>query len=133
MSQHPDDLSLQQLSKLCEAMVWQFKDEFWFDVTFIYRSHDAASVFLAGDFCGWKTDVHKMAKCEEGFTITLPLSEGFYHYKFYVDGNWVRDEHNPHQGGLFGNSIMFVHMDRSKRVWPSTAVPPSQRLPPTWF
>ncbi len=86
-------------------------DDFWFNVTFICRRHDAERVFLVGDFCGWKTGVHKMEKCEEGYSITLPLSEGFYHYKFRVDGTWECDEHNPHRGGLHGNSVMFVHMD----------------------
>ena len=86
-------------------------DEFWFKVTFIYRNHDAGSVYLVGDFCGWKTDAHKMEWSSEGYQITLPLAEGFYHYKFYVDGNWVVDEHNPHRAGGYGNSIMFVHMD----------------------
>jgi len=91
---------------------WKFMNDFWFYVTFIYRKHDAAErVYLVGDFTGWQTDVHKMEKCAEGYSITLPLAEGFYHYKFYVDGSWVHDEHNPHRVGEFGNSIMFVHMD----------------------
>lgn len=92
-------------------MVWQRKDEFWFNVTFIYHGRDAKSVYLAADFCGWKMDEHKMSPCDEGFSVTLPLSEGFYHYKFYVDGNWVSDDCNPHRSGSYGNSIMFVHMD----------------------
>lgn len=97
-------------------------DDFWFNVTFIYRRHDAERVFLVGDFCGWKTDVHRMEKCGEGYSLTLPLSEGFYHYKFYVDGTWMCDEHNPHRGGLHGNSVMFVHMDPNvyglRAQWP---------------
>ena len=92
---------------------WQFMDEFWFRVTFIYRRHEAKRVFLAGDFCGWKTDKHVMQPCEEGFSATLLLSEGFYAYKFFVDGEWVTDEHNLHRSGDFGNSLMFVHMDPS--------------------
>lgn len=92
---------------------WQFKDEFWFNVTFIYRTQDSShnSVYLAGDFNGWSTDQHPMQPCPEGYTITLPLSEGFYHYKFFVAGSWLHDEYNPHRGGVHGNSIMFVHMD----------------------
>ena len=118
---------------------WRFRDDFWFDVTFIYRctSHrpptitnedapgqikddDAKSeseiekkggVYLAGDFNGWSTTRHRMRPCPEGYTITLPLSEGFYHYKFYAFGEWLCDHHNPHRGGCHDNSIMFVHMD----------------------
>ena len=95
-----------------EMSEWSFKDEFWFPVTFVYRSHDAQRVFLCGDFCGWQRDRLAMAACGEGFSVTVPLSEGFYHYKFLVDGRWERDTHNPHTtDGPFCNSIMFVHMD----------------------
>lgn len=94
-----------------DEKVWRFMDEFWFNVTFIYRQHGAKSVFLTGDFCGWKTDKHAMTPCEEGFSVTLSLSQGFYGYKFYVDGNWVQDEHNPHRSVNYDNSVMFVHMD----------------------
>ena len=113
---------------------WKFRDEFWFNVTFIYRtshlvpdtvpsnSEDApdqiknddsskGGVYLAGDFNAWSTSKHRMERCAEGYSITIPLSEGFYHYKFIVFGEWLRDLHNPHRGGCHDNSIMFVHMD----------------------
>ena len=93
---------------------WQWKDEFWFNVTFIYRTSSDGEddiVYLGGDFNGWNTGSHQMQPCPEGYSITLPLSEGFYHYKFLVCGRWLRDEHNPHRGGEHDNSIMFVHMD----------------------
>ena len=115
---------------------WRFRDEFWFNVTFIYRCTSSATnedapgqikeddddssesgvekkggVYLAGDFNGWSTTRHQMRPCPEGYTITIPLSEGFYHYKFYAFGEWLQDLHNPHRGGCHDNSIMFVHMD----------------------
>lgn len=111
---------------------WKFRDEFWFNVTFIYRTSNtelaigrpssdgeqndtdgkcSKGVYLSGDFNGWSTTKHRMEPCPEGYSITLPLSEGFYHYKFHVFGEWVRDHHNPHRGGCYDNSIMFVHMD----------------------
>ena len=96
-----------------DEKTWRFMDDFWFNVTFIYRRHDAESVFVTGDFCGWRTDEHAMRPCAEGFSTTIPLSEGFYDYKFYVDGEWVVDEHNPHKSVNHGNSLMFVHMDPS--------------------
>ena len=91
--------------------VWSFKDEFWFNVTFVYRGQDAQHVYLCGDFNGWNRESHEMQKCPEGFSLTLPLSEGFYQYKYVVDGRWTRDENNPHQSYEHGNSVMFVHMD----------------------
>ena len=115
---------------------WRFRDDFWFNVTFIYRCTSSATnedapgqikdddddssesgvekngrVYLAGDFNGWSTTKHQMRPCPEGYTITIPLSEGFYHYKFYAFGEWLQDLHNPHRGGCHDNSIMFVHMD----------------------
>ena len=111
---------------------WKFRDEFWFNVTFIYRTpsppataanddgesdgdtrdgRSVKGVYLAGDFNGWSTTRHCMKPCPEGYSLTIPLSEGFYHYKFHVFGEWVRDLHNPHRGGCYDNSIMFVHMD----------------------
>jgi enterochelin esterase-like enzyme len=92
---------------------WNFKDDFWFNVTFVYRL-PANDVHLVGDFNGWKvSDSFKMSlNTEENiYQLTLPLSEGFYHYKFLVDGEYKRDVNNPHIGGELGNSIMFVHMD----------------------
>lgn len=89
-------------------------DDFWFKVTFVYRDshHTAKAVHLVGDFCGWKQlDAFRMSCCAEGYSLTLPLQEGYYHYKFLVDGEWVRDVHNPHCAGPFDNSLMFVHMD----------------------
>ena len=96
-----------------DEKTWRFMDEYWFDVTFVYGRHDAKSVFLTGDFCGWKTDEHAMRPCQKGFSLTLKLCEGFYEYKFYVDGRWLVDEHNPHRSVNHDNSIMFVHMDPS--------------------
>ena len=92
---------------------WRFMDDYWFNVTFIHRRHDAQSVSLTGDFCGWDPDVHVMRPCPEGFSVTLLLCEGFYEYKFCVDGKLVSDEHNPLKSVNYGNSIMFVHMDPS--------------------
>lgn len=123
-------------------------DEFWFNVSFVLSaqaaSHsreelgsDSTEIYLAGDFNGWSvSQSYKMEPCPQGFSLTLPLSQGFYHYKFVLvavpdnnsekegsgEGechsdlfakkkNWVRDPDNPHVGGEHGNSIMFVHMD----------------------
>lgn len=95
---------------------WEFMNEFWFKVTFVYRCDSGQGtggeeVYLAGDFNQWDQRSHKMSPCPEGYSTTLLLSEGFYHYKFLVGGKWLRDFANPHVGGVFDNSIMFVHMD----------------------
>ena len=94
---------------------WCFKDDFWFNVTFIYRSVSVCEVYLLSDFNGWtKSDEYKMISSQDEptlYQLTVLLSEGYYHYKFLVDGQYIRDEANPHIGGELNNSIMFVHMD----------------------
>ena len=98
-------------------MSWETKDDFWFNVTFICRHQQLSEgvihrVYLVGDFNGWRlSEEYSMRQCEEGYSVQVLLSEGFYHYKYLVDGEYVRDEANPHVAGAFGNSIMFVHMD----------------------
>ena len=95
--------------------VFQFMNEFWFKVTFVYRCEapptESEEVHLVGDFNQWDQQSHKMSPCPEGYSTTLLLSEGFYNYKFLVGDKWLRDFSNPHVGGMFENSIMFVHMD----------------------
>ncbi|XP_065829109.1 uncharacterized protein [Oscarella lobularis] len=101
-------------------MPWKFKDEDWYRVTFIYRNAEARSVALVGDFCGWDPSRLPMSKTEpDEYRITLPLIEGYYKYKFLVDGTaWVADPNNPHRDETdYGNSIMFVHMDPAVCVW----------------
>ena len=93
---------------------WQPKDDFWFNVTFIYRTENTDSiVYLTGDFNSWSSSQHRMLACPNGLTVTLRLSTGFYHYKFLVDGVWCHDSDNPYRAGPYGNSVMFVHMDPS--------------------
>lgn len=101
------------MSKDSKTDSWNFKDDFWFDVTFVYSSSAANEVYLVGDFNGWKTsEVFKMVPRENGgFQMVVSLSEGYYHYKFLVDGEYKRDDKNPHVGGKMGNSVLFVHMD----------------------
>lgn len=91
---------------------WSFRDEFWFSVTFICPLPAKKEIFLHGDFNGWKScEKYRMQLKDGVYQLVLLLSEGYYHYKFFVDGRYERDENNPHVGGSFGNSVMFVHMD----------------------
>ena len=106
------------MAELAHAAVWETKDDFWFNVTFICRYHQlsnrSAVIYLLGDFNEWKkSDEYFMRQCEEGYCVKVLLSEGFYNYKFLVDNEYVRDECNPHVACSFENSVMFVHMDPS--------------------
>ena len=71
-------------------------DEDWHVCTFDHFSPDAISVSLVSDFNGWNPI--EMLKDEHGnWQIQVKLLEGFYSYKFFVDGRWEIDEKNPHR------------------------------------
>jgi len=65
---------------------------------FRYRSKEARTVNLVGDFNNWDATVDPMND-ENGdgvWTLFYPLPPGSYTYKFVVDGKrWVPDPTNP--------------------------------------
>jgi hypothetical protein len=65
------------------------------DVQFnLYGFHKAKHVILAGDFNDWSETDCQMTKTEKGWTYSLRLTGGKYHYKFIVDGVWITDPYN---------------------------------------
>ena len=66
-------------------------------VTFAHRPDRAEStVFLAGEFNGWKPAETALERMGDGFfRATLDLADGRYEYKFVVDGRWLPDPGNP--------------------------------------
>jgi hypothetical protein len=65
------------------------------DVHFnLYGFPEAKSVILAGDFNDWSETNGKMTKTEKGWTYSVRLTGGKYHYKFIVDGVWMTDPYN---------------------------------------
>ena len=82
------------------------------DVTFmLYNFKDAKKVILAGDFNNWSEDECQMIKSDHGWTHTLRLTGGKYHYKFIVDGEWIIDPDNSvkeYDGKGHINSVKMV-------------------------
>lgn len=77
--------------------------------TFNYYAPDAQSVYVAGSMNGWSGTADAMLKDKAGWwTITLPLAEGDYEYKFAVDGSsdWITDPLNSNTSN--GNSAVSV-------------------------
>ncbi len=56
----------------------------------------AKSVFLAGNFNGWKPDELPMTKTSSGWETPYVLGSGNYEYKYVVDGKWITDPGNPY-------------------------------------
>lgn len=116
---------------------WKFRDMDWHDVEFVCKIHpgdggSSAVVFVAGEFCGWNENewipLRCTAQCGDDssadctlsadvatqcteFRTCVKLLEGAYQYKFVVNGEWRRDVNNPHHGGQFDNSVMYVSCD----------------------
>jgi hypothetical protein len=84
-------------------------------VLFQYRSEDASSVSLVGDFNQWSPNEDSMTdENRDGiWTLTYPLTPGVYEYKFVVNGDlWIHDPSNPNRvaDGFGGeNSVVEVH------------------------
>ncbi|HYA87971.1 MAG TPA: glycogen-binding domain-containing protein [Nitrospirota bacterium] len=55
------------------------------DITFY--APDAKTVYIAGDFNGWRTKAHLIKKGPDGiWRLSIKLCVGRHEYKFYVDG-----------------------------------------------
>lgn len=77
----------------------------------LFNYHDAKKVMLAGDFNGWSESNCEMIKSDKGWTQTIQLTGGKYHYKFIVDGQWILDPNNTvkeYDGKGHINSVKMV-------------------------
>lgn len=78
------------------------KETFWF------RSADAMSVLLAGDFTHWQANPVPMRKGRDGvWAASVELTPGDHTYRFIVDGGWRDDpECKVHVPNPFGSEDM---------------------------
>lgn len=66
------------------------------------------SVYVTGDFCGWKQLFLMEKKSNELFILTLNLSKGFIKYKFIVDNQWKYNEKFPMINDENGNINNYI-------------------------
>ncbi|CAN6296981.1 unnamed protein product [Urochloa humidicola] len=61
-------------------------------------------VFVSGSFTRWSEHLQMspVEGCPSVFQATCSLSPGIYQYKFFVDGEWRHDEHQPTISGEYG-------------------------------
>ncbi|KAM7280206.1 hypothetical protein ACFE04_007340 [Oxalis oulophora] len=60
--------------------------------------YGGSNVCLGGSFNGW-TQLLRMSPvegCPTVFQIIWSIAPGFHQFKFFVDGEWKHDEHQPH-------------------------------------
>ena len=60
----------------------------------LHGFEEATKVILAGDFNNWSESDYEMKKSDTGWTYTISLTGGKYHYKYIVDGIWMVDPYN---------------------------------------
>lgn len=81
-------------------------------VSFVYKAKKGVKrVFLAGDFNDWNPTSLARTGPDAGdsFTIQIELEQGFYQYKFVIEGDhWVPDPTNMFQTGNHKNCILRV-------------------------
>ncbi|KAL8545590.1 hypothetical protein ACS0TY_005647 [Phlomoides rotata] len=61
-------------------------------------------VLLSGSFIRWQDHISMspMEGCPTVFQVIYNLTPGYHQYKFYVDGEWRHDEHQPYVTGNYG-------------------------------
>ncbi|KAG4949217.1 hypothetical protein JHK84_042682 [Glycine max] len=62
------------------------------------------SVFLSGSFTRWLEllPMSPVEGCPTVFQVIYNLPPGYHQYKFFVDGEWRHDEHQPYVPGDYG-------------------------------
>ncbi|XP_057752321.1 sucrose nonfermenting 4-like protein isoform X1 [Arachis stenosperma] len=70
------------------------------------------SVYLSGSFTRWSEllQMSPVEGCPTVFQVIHSLAPGYHQYKFYVDGEWRHDEHQPYISGEIGivNTVLLA-------------------------
>lgn len=83
-------------------------------VRFVADFPDAKTVCLASNFNNWSPDATPMKRLDHGgrgWSTTVNLASGRYHYRLVVDGLWQHDPHNDYvESNPYGelNSVVEV-------------------------
>lgn len=80
-------------------------------VTFLLDGYaHAQKVVLSGSFNDWSEKEYLMTKTKAGWSYTLLLSGGKYHYKFIINDEWLLDPANPVREYDYNGNINSVCM-----------------------
>lgn len=89
------DVIMEKISKKLESTKRKALKEFQ-GVTFSFNAPTARSVFIVGDFNGWKLDDEfLLEKTDTAWIKKIDLPKGRHQYRFVVDGQWIEDPVNP--------------------------------------
>ncbi|XP_047153767.1 sucrose nonfermenting 4-like protein [Vigna umbellata] len=74
--------------------------------------YGGGSVYLSGSFTRWSEllQMSPVEGCPTVFQVIHSLAPGYHQYKFYVDGEWRHDEHQPCLSGEYGivNTVLLA-------------------------
>ncbi|GLT50452.1 hypothetical protein SLA2020_239380 [Shorea laevis] len=77
-------------------------------------------VYLSGSFTRWTEHIpmSPMEGCPTVFQVICSLSPGYHQYKFYVDGEWQYDEHQPCVRGNYDvvNTVLITRESSSMDI-----------------
>ncbi|MDR0958721.1 MAG: hypothetical protein LBM16_05870, partial [Clostridiales bacterium] len=74
--------------------------------TFNYGGDEGLSVFLVGDMNGWNTTETPMTYSNGVYSVTIPIEQIVYEYKFFVNGGYIADPANSFINEENGNSLL---------------------------
>ncbi|XP_050404529.1 5'-AMP-activated protein kinase subunit beta-2 isoform X1 [Patella vulgata] len=66
-------------------------------------------VYICGSFNNWKSKI-PLVKSQGDFYTIVDLPEGEHEYKFYIDGNWVKDPSEPTKSNQLGTENNIVRV-----------------------
>lgn len=81
-------------------------------------------VYLSGTFTRWSNHVamSPMEGCPTVFQVIYNLTPGYHQYKFFVDGEWRHDDHQPFVSGNYG-VVNTIFLAREPDTFPASFSP----------
>ncbi|KAK8701597.1 hypothetical protein V6N13_019984 [Hibiscus sabdariffa] len=81
-------------------------------------------VFLSGSFTRWSEHIpmSPMEGCPTVFQVVCSLSPGYHQFKFFVDGEWRHDEHQPFVNDNYG-MVNTIYIVREPNLVPPSFTP----------
>ncbi|XP_034707387.1 sucrose nonfermenting 4-like protein isoform X3 [Vitis riparia] len=81
-------------------------------------------VLLSGSFTRWSEHIpmSPIEGCPTVFQVIWSLAPGYHQYKFFVDGEWRHDEHQPFVSGNYG-VVNTIFLPREPDVVPAVFSP----------
>ncbi|VDM76070.1 unnamed protein product [Strongylus vulgaris] len=72
------------------------------------KANEPRRVYVCGSWDGWDSHI-RLYRSDDVFSTVLHLSPGYYEFKFFVDNEWMTNEHLPFTDvGYYSKNIITV-------------------------